>query len=85
MFSSWMRTLRDYFKGVFLYGLYSHLYTERRGLDDLLALSVFGRLVGFPFLFNYYHLRLLPYYLPRLQAWRRSVLRERDFFDQIND
>ncbi len=85
MLSLWMRALKDRLKGIFLYGLLNQMYSERRSLDDLVALSVFGRFIGFPLLFNYYHLRLLPYYLPRLHAWRRRVLKERDFFDQLYD
>jgi hypothetical protein len=44
-----------------------------------------GKLIGFPGLFNYYHLRLLPYCVKRLGPWKRRVLRERDIFDHIRD
>jgi hypothetical protein len=48
-------------------------------------LGVFGSEIGFPFLFNYYYLRLMPYYVPQLGLWKKRVLKERDFFDQISD
>jgi hypothetical protein len=48
-------------------------------------LGLFGRFIGFPSLFNYYHLRLLPFYIKRMDRWKRRVLKERDFFDQVYD
>ncbi len=47
--------------------------------------ALVGKAIGFPGLFNYYHLRLFPYYVKRLGPWKRRVLRERDFFDQIRE
>jgi hypothetical protein len=44
-----------------------------------------GKVVGVPGLFNYYHLRLFPYYVQRIGPWKRRVLRERDMFDHIRD
>jgi hypothetical protein len=82
---SWIETLKDSLKGFFLYSLINHIQAEKRCLDDLIMLSLFGNSIGFPFLFNYYHLRLLPHYAKRLESWKRRVLKERDFFDQIND
>ena len=60
------------------------VYSERRRLDELFMLSLFGETIGFPHLFNYYHLRFLPYYVGRFGAWQREVLREKDFFDHIS-
>jgi len=82
---SWLKTIKDYLKGFFLYGVVSHVYAEKRCLDDLIMLSLFGGIIGVPHLFNYYHLRLLPYYVTRLDPWRRRVLREKDFFDRIQE
>lgn len=81
----WIKTIKDYLKGLFLYGLVGHFYAERRCLDRCIMLSLFGNTIGIPHLFNYYHLRLLPFYLGRIDSWKRDVLRERDFFDHIQD
>ena len=45
---------------------------------------VFGDLLGVPILPPYYALRLLPYAVPRINRWKRSLLRERDWTD-LND
>ncbi|MBN1848654.1 MAG: hypothetical protein JW932_08725 [Deltaproteobacteria bacterium] len=83
MISSFFKAVKDYLTGIFLYDLMSVAYAEKRSIDDLFTFGLFGTLIGFPHLFNYYHLRLMPYYVPRIHPWKRKVLREKDFFDQI--
>lgn len=82
---SWIRTIKDYLKGIFLYNLISEAYIQKRHLDELIMFSLFGKIIGVPFLFNYYHLRLIPYYVPRLALWQKRVLKKKDFFDRIED
>jgi hypothetical protein len=38
-----------------------------------------------PILPPYYSLRLLPYIVPSIDAWRRSMLRERDITDLLGE
>ena len=85
MLISWIRTVKEYITGFFLYDLIVGVYSEKRRLDNLVMIFLFGKMIGFPHLFNYYHLRLLPYYVRRLDTWKRKVLRERDLFDHIRD
>jgi hypothetical protein len=71
------------------YGLTLHemdLETKKmRGhLDHLFMLIVFGDLVGLPLLPPYYAMRLLPYILPTIVTWKRSLLRERDLTDFVS-
>lgn len=80
--------LKDYLKPLreVLYGMTVHemdleLKKERGNLDHLFMLFVFGDLVGLPLLPPYYSMRLLPYIIPSLENWRRSVLREKDLTD----
>jgi hypothetical protein len=40
-------------------------------------------MLGFPILPPYYSLRLLPYAVPNVQAWKHRFYRERDFTDVI--
>ena len=70
----------------FIYGMTVHELTvetrhARGDLDNLFMLTVFGDLIGLPILPPYYSLRLLPYILPTVRRWKRSVLRERDLTD----
>jgi len=83
--SSWIKTIKNYLKGFFFYGFIEGIKSEKQRLDDLVILSLFGKIIGIPGLFNYYHLRLMPYYLGQLHSWKRRILRERDFFDHISD
>jgi len=69
-----------------LYGMTVHemdleLKKERGNLDHLFMMVVFGDLVGLPLLPPYYSMRLLPYIIPSIKKWKRSLLRERDLTD----
>jgi hypothetical protein len=73
----------------FLYGMTAHeidleLRKERGNLDHLFMLAVFGDLVGLPLLPPYYSMRLLPYIIPSLKTWKRSLLREKDLTDFVS-
>jgi hypothetical protein len=50
-----------------------------------IRLFVFGDLVGLPLLPPYYSMRLLPYIIPSLETWKRSVLREKDLTDFVSE
>jgi len=55
---------------------------RRRGeVERLFILVTFGDIIGLPILPSYYTLRLLPYVVPVLNRWKRSLLRERDLTD----
>lgn len=54
---------------------------ERGEVERLFVLITFGDIIGLPILPPYYTLRLLPYVVPVLNRWKRSLLRERDLTD----
>lgn len=69
--------------GQVIYGMTIHdmvrdLNKARGSLEHLFILMVFGDLLGVPILPSYYSLRLVPYIVPTLDTWRRSMLREKD-------
>ena len=74
-------TLREILYGMTVYDWVRELEKARNEQDRLFTLIVFGDLLGVPFLPPYYALRLIPYIVPTLQTWKRSMLRERDFTD----
>ena len=55
-----------------------HALELRAALNKLFMLGAFGDMLGVPVLPPYYGLRLLPFVLPELGLWKRSVLRERE-------
>jgi len=82
---SFLRNLKDSVKGFLFFGLIEGVAAEKRCMDELFMVHVCGPLVGVPGLFNYYQMRLLPYYVEKLGPWKRRVLREKDFFDYIRE
>jgi len=81
--SGWLKRIGGCLNGFFFYTLIQPVYEKRQGLDMLIMTSLFAGTIGFPHLFNYYQLRLLPFYVKLLGPWKRKVLRERDAFDRI--
>jgi hypothetical protein len=73
--------LRDILYGMTLYDWVLELQKARGEVERVFTLLVFGDLLGIPILTPYYTMRLLPYMVPRIEAWRRSMLRERDLTD----
>lgn len=69
------------FYGATVYEMVRDLQKERGNLERLFVLVVFGDLLGVPVLPPYYTLRLLPYVMPNITGWRRSMMRERDLTD----
>jgi hypothetical protein len=69
--------------GMTIYDMVRGLRKARANVEHLFILVVFGDLLGVPMLPPYYSLRLLPYIVPMLPTWRRSMLRERDLTDEI--
>jgi hypothetical protein len=79
-----LRTVREIMVGLTVHEMNLELRKERGHLNHLFMLIVFGDLVGMPILPPYYSMRLLPYIVPHIQSWKRSLLRERDMTDLAN-
>ena len=77
----WLKVLREIFYGLTVHEMDLELRKERGYLDHMFMLVVFGDLVGLPLLPPYYSMRLLPYIVPSIERWKRSLLRERDLTD----
>lgn len=75
------RVLKEFCYGMTIYELQMEANKERHQLDHLFMLVVFGDLVGLPLLPPYYSMRLLPYVIPSINRWKRSILREKDLTD----
>ena len=79
-----LKTLGEVFYGMTVYDWVHELDKARNERDRLFTLIVYGDLLGVPILPPYYSMRLIPYMVPTLKNWRRSMLRERDFTDIID-
>ena len=78
------RTFREILYGMTVHEMDLDLRRERGSLDHLFMLVVFGDLVGLPLLPPYYSMRLLPYIIPSIETWKRSLLREKDLTDFVS-
>ena len=66
-----------------IYGMASHDMSRyalrtRASMEHLFILITMGDMIGIPILPPYYGLRLLPWVVPQIGTWKRSVLRERE-------
>jgi hypothetical protein len=77
----WLKALREFMYGMTVHEMGTEFRKEKTHLDQLFMLIVFGDLVGLPLLPPYYSLRLLPYIIPTMEMWKRSILREKDLTD----
>jgi len=75
--------IREVLYGFTAYELHRELKKEKGNIDNLFMLVIFGDLAGLPLLPPYYSMRLLPYIIPRINRWKRSLLKERDLTDVL--
>ena len=78
-----LHALGEVFYGMAFYDMVRYVERSRADKNRLFTLMVYGDLLGVPLLPPYYTLRLLPYLVPTLNSWKRSMLRERDMTDLI--
>ncbi len=79
---SWADAVREFLFGLSGYEFAQEALELRRSMESLFMVVVFGDLIGIPVLPSYYALRLVPFVVPSVETWKRSVLRERDLGDE---
>jgi hypothetical protein len=75
---AWGQTLREFLYGMTTYEFVQQALEMRASIEKLFMAGVFGDMLGVPILPSYYGLRLLPWVVPEIEAWKREVLRERE-------
>lgn len=80
----WERPLKEFLYGMTVHELVVEIRKERGYLEGLFILAVFGDLIGLPLFPPYYSMRFLPYVVPALDRWKRSLIRERDLTDLVS-
>lgn len=76
--SAWTRIVREFIYGMTSYEFVQQALEMRQAMDRLFMVGVFGDMLGVPVLPSYYGLRLLPWVVPQVEAWKRELLRERE-------
>ena len=74
--------LRDFLIGATVYDMIKDLQEKRLITEYMLMSVVIGDVFGYP-VSSYYRLRMLPFWLPRLQKWKHRMLKERDITDKL--
>jgi hypothetical protein len=77
----YLKVIREVLYGFTTYELDRGLQKDKGYIDSLFMLVIFGDLAGLPLLPPYYAMRLLPYVIPEINTWKRSVLKEKDLTD----
>jgi hypothetical protein len=75
--------VRDFIYGMALHGMARYALKTRMYLENLFMILTHGDMLGIPILPPYYSLKLLPYMIPNIRNWKRSLFKERDFTDAL--
>ena len=75
---SWLEAMRETIYGMAAHDMSRAALRTRSSMEHLFILITMGDLLGVPILPPYYGLRLLPWVVPQIETWKRSVLRERE-------
>jgi hypothetical protein len=81
--NKYRKVVNEVFYGLTIHEMDLELKKEKGHINNLFMLIVFGDLIGLPLLPSYYSMRLLPYMLPIINTWKRSILREKDLTDFV--
>lgn len=73
---------REFLFGMTGYEFAQHALEMRAALETLFMVITIGDMIGVPVIPPYYSLRLLPYVVPQVTAWKRRVLREREVTEE---
>ncbi len=71
----------------FMYGLTGHEFARhavemRHEMEAVFMVVTMGDLIGVPVLPPIYSLRLLPYVVPEIAAWKRHMARRKEFWEK---
>lgn len=77
------RAMKDMVYGMATHDMTRQALKTRGSMEHLFILVTMGDLLGVPILPPYYSLRLLPYVVPQISTWKRSMLREKDLTDAL--
>ncbi|HWQ16678.1 MAG TPA: hypothetical protein VNL13_02475 [Sulfolobales archaeon] len=79
------RIVSDFIFGMSTYEMYRETLHIARSYRDSLYLLLLGEFLGIPFISNYYTLRLLPYLVGELEAFKKRNLREKDLLEAMSE
>jgi hypothetical protein len=78
----WWTAINQFLYGMIGLEMAQHAIEMRASVENLFMLATVGDMLGVPILPPYYSLHLVPYLVPHITAWKRRVLREKEFTDE---
>jgi hypothetical protein len=76
------RALKDCMYGLTGRQFVRHALEMKQETEALFLLATVGDLAGVPIMPPIYSLRLLPYLVPEIAAWKRQVARPKEFWEK---
>ena len=70
--------IQDFLMGATRLELEQSVQQEKLARSDLMILILFGDLLGVPVFPSYYAWRLFPLFSPRIDNWKKRMMRKRD-------
>jgi hypothetical protein len=77
-FDHFSKAVKDFLFGATSFEIQQTVRHEKLARRDLILLFSFGDLLGVPVFPPYYSLRLLPYFYPALESWKKRMVKEKD-------
>jgi hypothetical protein len=84
-FAHLRHSLKEFLMGMAVHEASLTAAKEKAAFENMIFIALFGDFLGIPILRPYYGLRLLPLVCNRFPAWRRNMLRQRDWTDWAFD
>ena len=79
--SRW-QAVKDFIYGMTGYQFVHHAREMKQESESLFLLVTLGDLVGVPIMPPVYTLRLLPYVVPKIIAWKQHLARRKEFWEK---
>lgn len=76
------RKIKHFLIGATVYSAIKELEERRLLVEYGLMLAVLGDMFGYP-VSSYYRLKLLPFWLQRIEGWKNFLLKEKDITEKL--
>lgn len=81
-FSTGWDAFKHFVYGLTGYEFARHALEMRHEMEAIFMVVTLGDLIGVPVLPPLYSLRLLPYVVPEVAAWKRNMARRKEFWEK---
>jgi len=79
------KALHDFIYGAFIFGPLRTVREQIISMDLAFMTMIYGDMLGLPVVSPMYKYKLLPYFLPLIETWKKSMLKESDITEKIRE